>query len=524
VKWAIVALAACGPPRANLVHDVERPAITEALAAPVVFGPVVQPAAIYNEPVAAESTPLADAVFAGLVELAREKGQPEREPRLDRVAADLAELAGRGGELDEAVVEFALRARGVVEPAARIAVSRAGDAETMLAELGPKLADSLFFGNVRVGIGGTNPTLVLVVHSSLATLAPTTPRMLEARGEVTLQAALDASLHAPHVTITHEDNSVEHPKILKVNPWTFQAPFQCNEHTGEQWVLIEACDAKNTLLRLALFPIACGTQLATSYRVEPRTNTATRDVERRLASIINRERSAARLPALLGDLRADATARDMATAMQRSGRIDHELGGTTPQRLLADNLIPPYAYELTLHAPDLAAAAEILMNEPSYRRIVAQDDVSHLGLAIARDAHGELYIAIELVRIVPRIDTVAMRVEILRRLQARMPEHVKLPISPLLERLAKKYVTGRAQGWSEQTMMAVIQKDPEFVFGPFGTMKRAMTLLITDDVDKVDLGPNPAPDGVGVAVVQAPREGALVGRTWVLILYAHNRD
>ena len=59
--------------------------------------------------------------------------------------------------------------------------------------------------------------------------------------------------------------------------------------------------------------------------------------------------------------------------------------------------------------------------------------------------------------------------------------------------------------------------------GEFGFSWRALTLLLTDDPDKVDIGPDKEFDGVGVAALQAPRNGALAGRTFVIVIYARRR-
>ena len=88
-------------------------------------------------------------------------------------------------------------------------------------------------------------------------------------------------------------------------PWV----FRCGAHIGAQWVVVEARDAKHVGARLLAFPIDCATRSPDSYRVEPRANADTIDVERRLASLVNRERVAAKLAPLAGDRRAAAAAR-----------------------------------------------------------------------------------------------------------------------------------------------------------------------------------------------------------------------
>jgi hypothetical protein len=70
-------------------------------------------------------------------------------------------------------------------------------------------------------------------------------------------------------------------------------------------------------------------------------------------------------------------------------------------------------------------------------------------------------------------------------------------------------------------MVQLVRDDAQFVYSGYGPIRRALTLLLSDSPDKVDLGP-PQPweyDGVGLGIAQAPRDGALAGRVWVVLLF-----
>jgi len=318
------------------------------------------------------------------------------------------------------------------------------------------------------------------------------------------------------MTITHDDASTE--KLAGQGPWT----FHCGNHTGPQWVVFEARDAKEVGTRLLAFPIDCATHSPETYRIEPRANAAATDVERRLASLINRERVADHLTPLADDRRAADAARTEVQLMRDAEGIGHELGGTTMATRLRDaGLVPPSAREVTLHAADLAAVSELMMNQPSYRAALMSPEITHLGVAVARDAHGELYVAIELVQIAPVIDIARLRDDVLVRVRARLPVKSKLPSSRTLDELASRLARNYATGWPESDMMAYAKDDAQLMYSGYAHVQRAMTLLLTDSIDKVDLGPaNPAEfDRIGVGIVQAPRNGALAGRVWVVILF-----
>lgn len=527
----IVALLGCHAPRAPRVTEVELPPVHEVTPQPIVFGPVLEPATVYNQVTGVVATsPLRDAVFAALAERVPGTARPLRDPRLDLASDDLADLVQRGGRLDAAVVEFAMRARGIVESTERPLVARATTADSVIAALEPILGDILKSGNVRIGVGGGGPTpvVVLVTHAALVTFPPTVPRFAPARANVALRATLDRSLHAPSVTVSHDDDhrAVDHPMIAKLDRWTFETTISCGEHLGTEWVLVEGHDVFDRLTRLALFPIDCGTRPRETYRVEPRVAVADDPiaVERRLRAVVDRERASAGLAPLRGDLRLQAAARQTTALMLQLHTVEHRLAGTTnAQRLRDANLVPALAREATLHAPDLETAVEILMNERGYREQLVSPELTHAAVAVAFDARHEMYIAIELVRVVPPIDTARLTSAILARINATRPPDEQIATDPLLDEIALRYALERSRGWSDESSMRFVRDDHRFVFGPFATMSRALTLLVADDPNGVDLGPPTRYDMLGIAAVQSARNGALAGRVWVIVLYARRR-
>ena len=535
IACAALLVACAGVPRARMIAEVETPAQVASLATPIDFELATQ-ATAYNQPAASSPTsPDADAIFAAFVDQAGEHGQPVRDARLDLVADQLAAVIARGGEPDAELVDFALHGQGVVEPVHALFVANARTSAGAISELVPELADSLHAGNVHVGIGGggERPFVAVIIHTALVTLPPTVPRALGPRGSFTFAATVDTLVHAPHLTVTYADDreARAHPPVTKLDAITFQATIACGEHVGSAWLLVEASDVKNVAQRLALVPIACAVPLPTRYRLEPRANTRVGDGElaHRLAAIVNRERAAAHLPPLAGDLRADRAAHLETALMLRADSVEHGLGGTTTTgRLRDEGLIPLYTLEATLHARDLAAAAEILMNTPGYRELLVNPDATHLGISIGLDAQHQLFVALELVAIVPPIDAPRIERDVFERIAARAivrePRlREDLHRDKFLDKLARDYVLNRARGWTDKTVTYALQHDPSATFGPYGITWRALTLLLTDDVAKVDLGDDKPFTGVGVAAIQAPRNGALAGRTYVIVLYGKSR-
>ena len=121
------------------------------------------------------------------------------------------------------------------------------------------------------------------------------------------------------------------------------------------------------------------------------------------------------------------------------------------------------------------------------------------------------------------IDTAALTRGILARINAKRPTDAQIASDPALDKIALRYATERARGWSDATSIARVKGDHELVFGNFLTMHRALSLLLVADPATVDLGPDLPYDSVGIAAVQSQRNGALAGRLWVIVLYAKDR-
>jgi uncharacterized protein YkwD len=528
---ALLVLAACSAtPTAHMIAEVERPPERAQLAAPVVFGPIAKPASVYNEAVAAvPSTEARDAIFTALA------NGHERDARLDVVSGELAALLASGGIADDDLVEFALHAHGIPEPMYSLLISRAATADAAIAELQPQLLDAVRVANAHVGIGGGDgqPFVVAIIHTSLVTLPPTIPRMLPAHGSFVFSAPVDNSMHSPRITVSYDDDreARDHPPLHQLDPVTYEATIACGDHKGNLWMLVEGFDVKNIAHSLLLLPVSCAEPLETTYRIEPRANTNVAQtpvaLEKRLAAIINRERAAANVAVLSGDLRADNAAGIETNLMRSQHTVEH---ADTIGRLRDEGLLAPFTLEATLHAKDLATASEILLNHRGYREMLSQPEPTHIGISIQFDEAHQLFIAIELVSVVPKIDTDRIAQNMIERIDARRPEIVrkerplKLVHDPALDHMAEKYIRNRVRGWSDKNVADALQHDTEQAFSAYKFSWRALTLLLDDDPSKVDIGPDKPFDGVGISVMQAPRNGALAGRTYVIVIYGMLRN
>ena len=126
-------------------------------------------------------------------------------------------------------------------------------------------------------------------------------------------------------------------------------------------------------------------------------------------------------------------------------------------------------------------------------------------------------------QIAPPVDTPHLTTQIVERINATRPADAQIKTDKILDGLAARYTHLRQLGWSDDTATDVIKNHPDLVFGPYIAMRRALSLLLDGDVAKVDPGPRGPYDGLGVSVAQSPRNGALTGRVWIIILYAKRR-
>lgn len=477
MRWLLLLCAACVHHHAAMILAVESPAVPPR-AQPTVDLRIEHPAAVYNH--------RDEETVDGVV----------RDHRLDQVAQDLAALPDPH---HPPALELALRAHGVIEPASVVSLDQV-DARA---------------SNARVGIAGN---LAVVMHTAAVEL-PELPRAVDAGASVPLHGVLASWLHAPAVTVTYDDDAdaVVHPVLWKTDRYAFDTTLECGAHRGAMWILIEGSEDDGEQVRgLALFPIACGVAAENAYRIEPTLPAG--DPVAQLAAVVDRERARLGLRPLAGDLRATRAAQ----AQVALHSVKH---GDSAKRMRDAGLIPLNLLEATLHAPTVTAAAEILLNTPGYRELLAHPELTHVGIAVARDAHGELFVAIELVQLVDPVDTRRMEQQLFARISDKLGARER-PIektNTTLDHLAAHYTALRAAGWSDPSAYFGFTDDGDLDFGPFKNLHRVIALQLDADTSKLDLDIPRRLDAVGISVRQSPRNGPLAGRVWLIILYAQSR-
>jgi uncharacterized protein YkwD len=508
----LAVIACCAPPAARKPWIDPAPVVE--LLAPRIVMTVGQPAINYGDAPLSVAARLVDAdrLFA---KLKQSRPGLQRDARLDAVAGDLSVLARSDAEISHGAAEFSLHARGVIEPAARIVVVDNGfDDGSLKSELAPE--------NVRIGIGGS-PLVIVIVHSMLASLAPV-PRRVELQQSARLRGNVDERFHGWRLTVAADGRRPERIVDDSSPGEGFDVRLACNDVPGTRWVSLEALDADNQLTQLALFPIGCGAALPTSYYVEPRGNLRAGDAEHRIMALLNRERVAGGLQPLRPEPRLVRASHSYAELMKGARSVAHDLGRTTPTgRLRNVDLVAPVTTECTLQASSLGAAAEVLWNDPAYRVAFEKREATHVGVGIAEDAQHELYIDIDLVRVVPPADLRKVR----QRLQARIGAsseravHVDTTLERFADRAAQQLATGSdPEELSRHLMREMMQSLPkDTVFDS--------TEVILRDVDEWndELLQTSLPfDTFAVGVAQTARDGRDAGQLWVVGFFTAHVD
>lgn len=504
----LAAVACCGAPTARKPW-VDPAPIVEDLAPRVVLE-VDRPAENYGDApfFAGVRLAAADNFYVQLVQL---RPGLQRDARLDAVASDLSGLVRGDADITDGAAAFSLRSRGLIEPAARVAVVEAGfDPHSLEADLAPD--------NVRIGIGGS-PLIVVVVHSMLATLAPV-PRRVELHGSARILGSVDARFHAPRFTVTtfgRPSQSLDGDPRPGVG---FDVRVNCGDIPETRWVNLEARDVDNELTPLALFAISCGDPLPTKYYVEPRANLGGGDIERRIMALLNRQRVANGLAPLHPDPRLLRAAHSYARLMKDARSVAHDLGHTTPTGRLRDvDVVPPVTIESTLQARGLGAVAEVLWNDPAYRVTYAKPEATHAGVGIAEDAEHELYVDIEIERIVPVADLKKVRA----RLQTRIREYSDRPthVDSTLQRFADRAAAELAAGGDQEELSKHLGRELLQSLPKETVLDSTQVILRDVDDWNDDLLKTMVPfDSIGVGVAQTARDGRDAGQLWVVVFFA----
>jgi uncharacterized protein YkwD len=319
---------------------------------------------------------------------------PLRDGRLDLVATDIARatVAKRLPSFD--AVAFLLHHYGIVEPEPYLVMVRSspqGDV-SLLADLRKQVPGVFKMGDWRrMGVGvkrGADELIVVLTLQPQNLELRALPRRLPSRGTVTLVGRLLGRFAQPAVLVAVPRGGVR-TLAMAARKGRFELTMACDSGDGVYQLEIEGDDGHGPGV-LANFPLYCGVEpplrvAATGNEVTRRQDAA--EAERELLALVNRDRAAAGLPALVRDVRLQDIARGHSREMARTGEVVHvsDKSGGAMDRVRAAHLspVPRTLAENVGRAFSTVEVENGFMGSPSHRANIFNPDMTHIGIGVA---------------------------------------------------------------------------------------------------------------------------------------------
>ncbi|HEU0034611.1 MAG TPA: CAP domain-containing protein [Kofleriaceae bacterium] len=513
------------------------PAIAQG---PVTFAPSSQPATRYNEPVQPPpKSPLGDAVVLAVKDAAAKAGTPipVADARLFRACNELAEVVPEEGIISYSLVEFALQRNGIIEPSPHLLVVW-GDIDSpqlIVDQLQPRLAEILQDGaTARVGIGAAKRmpdgqgAVVFALQASGVSTSPI-PRSVKAGGSFTLDAVVDARYKDPEVFVTRDSGATERIDLKAGHAGAFTAQITCGAKPGRQQVEVTASDAQGSTV-LANFPVWCGTDPPLSIRVEPGHDDAPvtdpTDAERRLLALVNRDRMAAGLPALLWDDKVADVARGHSTEMRRTKVVAHisPTTGSAADRVRAAKIKTAVVLENVARAYGIGEAHDGLMNSPGHRANIMSAAATHLGIGVVFgdevSGRREIFITQVFTRVPPKVDPSNAAEQIRTKISAVKKVGVNAKLVSIAQQLADQLAAGK----SREQAYASVKKQVDALGNAYSRVGSVITAAAElDSLDGTSILGDSRPDDVGIGIAQGPHPEIGEGAIWIVVLLATKR-
>ena len=541
---ALLAVAACsghGPQQVGAQpswrHEAAAGSAAPKAVGPVTFAPSSKAVARYNEPLQPPPhTPLGDATIAAVREAAANAGMqpPVADARLFDACAELAQVVPEEGVLTYSIEEFALQRNGIIEPSPHLLVTWGdiNDVAGIVDQLRPQLPAILGEGaNARVGIGavkraadGTGAVVFALQASAVATNP--IPRSLSPGGSVLLDAVIDAHYREPEAFITHENGVVEQLVLDAGKSGGFKAKLACGKHNGRQQVEITASNAQGSTV-LANFPVWCGAEPPTTLTVEPShdddTVVAADEAEKRLLALMNRDRQAAGLPALVWDDRVAEVARKYSEEMRRTKIVAHisPTTGSAADRVKAAGIKTAVVLENVARAYGLGEAHEGLMNSPGHRANLMSSAATHVGIGVVLgdevSGRREMFVTQVFIRVPPKIDP-SQAAELVR---GRIDKVRRVAVNANLASVAQQLADGLAAGKSRDALWKTASKQLDALGGRYQRVGSVITAVAELElVDGKELVGEYKPDEIGIGIAQGTHPDIGDGAVWIVVLMA----
>jgi uncharacterized protein YkwD len=434
----------------------------------MVFAPSAAAVEAYNDPprTDAPSTPLGDAIVAGIVDVCEQLDlvAPVPDGRLFTAADELAAAVPEDAPLAYPMVEFALQRNGIIEPSPHLVViwGPLDDPNAIMEQLGERLPSILGSGSFsRVGIGmsrregSSDGVAILALQSSNVQTEPI-PRALPDGGTIDVEGKVLGAYRSPEVFVTHEDGSVTRPTTTLRGTQGFAASVTCGGHVGRQQIEITAVDSSGSTV-MANFPVWCNAEAPTSVTIEVSEDDLSpvaneQEAEERMLRLVNDDREDHGLPPLQIDQRVAKVARAHSTEMHDTGVVAHvsPTTGSAADRVKAANIGTSVVLENVARAYGVGEAEEGLMNSPGHRANLLSKQVTHIGIGIVFGdevaGRREMFVTQVFTRVPPKIEHRA----VVKVVQEKIDVARDITHDTSLGELAQRYADDIAGGKSTE--------------------------------------------------------------------------
>jgi uncharacterized protein YkwD len=386
-----MACAGCAAPAATAKREVSAGASVEVI---VPSGAAAESYTTEGK-ASVRADPLVDRLAAEVDASGKRHGHSPilRDGRLDGVAADIARATEALRAPNPEAVAFLLSHYGLVEPEPNLILVHGDDGAEASAAVGlrEQLASAASSAWRRVGIGVWRATgkwsAALVLQEKNLDIDPV-PRRLASGGHAEVAGRIRSMFRSPEVLFTPPRGDVERVPTRSTHD-AFAARFDCNRGDGAYQVEISAVDARGPRV-LANFPVYCGVAPPPTFTMAESTAPRTIDsalAETQLLDLLDRDRKAKGLPALVHDPRLAQIARRYSREMAESGEVAHYSSrtGSVVDRVAAAGIAPaPTSIaENVGNALSAADAEHGFMASPGHRDNILNRTLTHVGIGAA---------------------------------------------------------------------------------------------------------------------------------------------
>jgi hypothetical protein len=250
------------------------------------------------------------------------------------------------------------------------------------------------------------------------------------------------------------------------------------------------------------------------------------EAEKRLLALVNRDRQAAGLDALLWDERVADVSREHSKEMRRTKVVAHvsPTTGSAADRVRAAKIKTPVVLENVARTYGIGEAHFGLMNSPGHRANIMSHTATHIGIGVVFgdevSGRREIFITQTFSRVPPKIDPAKAAETIRAKLAVVNPVGADVRLAAIAQQLADQLAAGKTREQAYPTVRKQVDS--------LGSIYRKVTSVVTaaselDSVDGAALLGESRPEMVGVGIAQGVHPDIGDGAIWIVIVLGTKR-